>query len=226
MQESGNRLAGVRRITVGGGQLTEPTRRAVETVFIDLENVANVYGMTECMGILCSPSIHGTQGTDVGFPAPWSQIKVVDMVTRQKLGPNETGEICFRTPIMMKEYYKRPKETADLIDQNGWCKSGDAGYYDEDGRLNIVHRLREMFKCMDMQVIPAWLEEQILQAHSDHISEVAVVGVPHEEYGEVAAAVVVLKEHGTNKCDHEHLSKEIKATIAGWCPPGATLSLY
>ncbi|XP_077488842.1 uncharacterized protein LOC144099422 [Amblyomma americanum] len=214
MQRTRKSLDGVRRINLSGGAFPETARRIAQAMFNDLKCVLYMYAMTESMGVLCSPSIHAAQGTDVGFPAPWSQIKIVDMVTRQKLGPNQTGEICFRTPTMFKEYHNRPKETAGMFDEDGWCKSGDAGYYDEDGRLFFVQRLKEMIKCMDNQVVPAELEELILQEHTEHISEVAVVGLPHPQYGEAPAAALVLKEHSGTKYDPVDLSKKIKATIA------------
>uniref|UniRef100_A0A023GL36 Putative acyl-coa synthetase n=1 Tax=Amblyomma triste TaxID=251400 RepID=A0A023GL36_AMBTT len=214
MQKSGSSLAGIRRISLSGGAFPETARRIVQATFSDLERVIHVYALTEAMGVVCSPSNYGTRGMDVGFPAPCSQIMIADMVTRQKLGPNQTGEICFRTPTLFKEYYKRPKDTAETIGKDGWCKTGDAGYYDEDGRLYIVQRLKEMIKCMDNQVVPSELEELILQEYSEHIFEVAVVGLGHAHYGEAPAAAVVLKENCGKKCDTEHLAKKIKATIA------------
>lgn len=214
MHQTGNRLHGVRRVGVAGNVFTEAVRRTVQSAFSDLECLTNAYAMTESMGVICVPPIHDAPGTDVGFPAPLSQIKVVHALTREKLGPHQTGEICFRTPTMIKQYYKRPKETAELFDEDGWCKSGDAGYYDEDGRLYVVQRLKEMIKCMDNQVVPAELEDLILQEHSDHISEVVVVGLPHSLYGEAPAAAVVLRDHSGSKCDPAHLAKNIKTTIA------------
>ncbi|KAK8780237.1 hypothetical protein V5799_018423 [Amblyomma americanum] len=213
MHKTGNRLPGVRRVGIAGNVFTEAARRTVEAAFSDLECLANAYAMTESIGVICAPPIEDAPGTDVGFPAPWSKIKVVDRVTRKKLGPNQIGEICFRTPTMMKQYYKRPKETAELFDEDGWCKSGDAGYYDEDGRLYVVQRLKELIKCMDNQVVPAELEDLILQEHSEYISEVVVVGLPHSEYGEAPAAAVVLKDLSGSKCDPAQLAKKIKATI-------------
>ncbi|KAK8759484.1 hypothetical protein V5799_002885, partial [Amblyomma americanum] len=183
-------------------------------MFRDLEWVVDMYAMTESMAVLCSTSVYAAAGTDVGFPAPWSQIKVVDVVTRQNLGPNHTGEICFRAPTVLKEYYKRPKETAEIFDNEGWCKSGDAGYYDEDGHLFIVQRLKEMIKCIDNEVNPTEIQEVILQEHWEQISEVAVVGLPHPKYGQSPAAAVVLRDHSGNKYDPENLAKRIKATIA------------
>ncbi|KAK8785000.1 hypothetical protein V5799_008638 [Amblyomma americanum] len=91
---------------------------------------------------------------------------------------------------------------------------GDARYYDEDGRLYIVQRLKEMIKCMDNQVVPAELEELILEEHSDLISDVVIVGLPSAKHGEAPAAVIVLKDHSGSKCDTENLAKKIKATAA------------
>ncbi|KAH7969879.1 hypothetical protein HPB52_022400 [Rhipicephalus sanguineus] len=138
---------------------------------------------------------------------------VVDVYTRQKLGPYETGEICFRSLSVMRGYYKRPKETAELFDGDGWCKSGDAGYYDEHGRLYIVERLKQMIKCMDNQVVPAELEELLLRQYADEIEEVSVVGVPHPDFGEAPAAAIVLTEKGREQ-DVLSLAEKIKATIS------------
>ncbi|XP_077486599.1 luciferin 4-monooxygenase-like [Amblyomma americanum] len=220
MQKTGIRLAGVRRIGTGGSMLTESSRKSLQAVFPDLKWVVNGYGLTESMGILCSPSIHAASGTDVGFHAPRTQIKVVDIVTRKKLGPNQTGEVCFRAPTVFKEYYKKPKETAEVFEKDGWCKSEDAGYYDENGRLYIVQRLKEMIKCMDNQVVPAELEELILEEHSDLISDVVIVGLPSAQHGEAPAAVIVLKDHSGSKCDTENLAKKIKATVADFDSSG------
>ncbi|XP_049517474.1 LOW QUALITY PROTEIN: uncharacterized protein LOC119441677 [Dermacentor silvarum] len=213
MKSSGNPLKGVRRISIGGGVFPEAYKEA-QSAFVDFECLTNAYAMSESMGIVCSPSIHAVTGIDVGFPAPSSEIKVVDILTRKKLGPNQVGEICFRTPTVMKEYYKRPKETAEVFDQEGWCKSGDAGYYDEYGRVYIVQRLKEMIKCMDTQVVPAELEELLYEEHSEYISEVVVVGLPHPEYGQAPAAVVVLKQPSTNEHQAHDIAQKIKATIS------------
>nr|XP_054927551.1 luciferin 4-monooxygenase-like [Dermacentor andersoni] len=138
---------------------------------------------------------------------------VVDVNSRQKLSAHQTGEICFRTFSMVRGYYKRPKETAELFDEEGWCLSGDAGYYDDDGRLYIFDRLKQMIKCMDKQVVPVELEDLLLRHHADEIAEVCVVGVPHSDYGEAPAAAVVLTENG---CMQElpTLAERIKDTVA------------
>ncbi|XP_037570293.1 2-succinylbenzoate--CoA ligase isoform X3 [Dermacentor silvarum] len=139
--------------------------------------------------------------------------KIVDISTEKKLGPNQTGEVRFRIPSMTRGYYKRPKETAELFDEDGWCKSGDAGYYDNDGRVYIVQRLKEMIKCLDNQVVPAEIEELVLEEHREDISEVVVVGLTHDEYGEAPAAFVVLNKQSSKQYDEE-LAKKIKTTVS------------
>ncbi|XP_049522574.1 luciferin 4-monooxygenase-like [Dermacentor silvarum] len=139
--------------------------------------------------------------------------KVVDVHTRQKLSAHQTGEICYRALSMVRGYYKRPKETAELFDEEGWCLSGDAGYYDDDGRLYILDRLKQMIKCMGNQVVPAELEELLLRQHADEIAEVSVVGLPHSDYGEAAAAAIVLTEKGRMQ-DLPTLAERIKVTVA------------
>ncbi|KAH7997465.1 hypothetical protein HPB51_026408 [Rhipicephalus microplus] len=114
---------------------------------------------------------------------------------------------------MVRGYYKRPRESAELFDEEGWCKSGDAGYYDEDGRLYISERLKQMIKCMDNQVVPSELEELLLRMHPTQIAEVSVVGLKHSEYGEAPAAAVVLTEEG-KKQDLTTFINDIKATVS------------
>ncbi|XP_075538558.1 luciferin 4-monooxygenase-like [Dermacentor variabilis] len=213
MLRTGERLKGIRHIGVSGEALPQATYDAVFKAFANLKCIVIMYVMTESGGIICSPSMRGAKGTDMGFPAAMVQIKVVDPVTRVKLGPNETGEICFRIPTVMRGYYKLPKETADFFDENGWCLSGDAGYYDEEGRFYFVQRMKELIKCMDNQVVPAELEQLLLQEHSEAIAEVAVVGIPHPRYGGAPAAAVVLKETSMT-CSASELSDKIKRTIA------------
>ncbi|EEC03082.1 AMP dependent CoA ligase, putative, partial [Ixodes scapularis] len=117
---------------------------------------------------------------------------VVNVTNGKSLGPNEPGELCYRSPTASRGYYKRPRETAQFRDSEGWCRSGDFAYYDTDGRVHFVERIKEMIKCMDQQVVPTELE--VLLAKHGGIAEVAVLGVPHLVYGEALAAIVVPKK--------------------------------
>ncbi|KAL1476225.1 hypothetical protein MTO96_036668 [Rhipicephalus appendiculatus] len=110
----------------------------------------------------------------------------------------------------MKSYYKRPRETKEFFDAEGWCKSGDAGYYDEEGRIHFVQRFKEMIKCMDNQVVPASLEEILFKTHYHEILDVCVVGIPNPKFGEAPAAVVVPRNKNNALLS---LAKRIKSTI-------------
>ncbi|XP_065292251.1 uncharacterized protein [Dermacentor albipictus] len=215
MRRTGRGMSSMRRIAVGGSVVSPSTVKAARKSFSGLNLLLNVYGLTESCGIItCQPKTGEPQTTaDVGVPLPGVQIKVVDVSTRQKLSAHQTGEICFRTFSMVRGYYKRPKETAELFDEEGWCLSGDAGYYDDDGRLYIFDRLKQMIKCMDKQVVPVELEDLLLRQHADEIAEVCVVGLPHSDYGEAPAAAIVLTENG---CMQElpTLAERIKDTVA------------
>ncbi|XP_037508139.2 uncharacterized protein LOC119383936 [Rhipicephalus sanguineus] len=215
MQRTGRGMPTMRAVVVGGSVLSASTAQAARKSFTGLKLLLNMYGMTESCGVVAGqPKTSDVRtNADVGVPGTGVEIKVVDVYTRQKHGPHETGEICFRTLSMVRGYYKRPKETADLFDEEGWCKSGDAGYYDESGRLYIVERLKQMIKCMDNQVVPAELEELLLRHYADEIEEVSVVGVPHSDFGEAPAAAIVLTEKGREQ-DVLTLAEKIKATIS------------
>ncbi|XP_065306623.1 uncharacterized protein [Dermacentor albipictus] len=221
MRRTGRTLPSVRAIVVGGTFFSTLVAEEARKVFGGLEVLMQSYGMTEAGSLVTSQPKNKelSVSADVGFPTTNVAVKVVDVLTREKLGPHQTGEVCYRTESMMSGYYKRPKETADLVDEDGWIKSGDAGYYDEDGRLYIVERLKQIIKCMNYIVIPAELEELLLLQHASDIAEVSVLGMPHPDYGEAAAAAMVLTQEGRRQ-DRKLLAEKIKATVA------STLALH
>lgn len=217
MRRSDRRLPTMKHIVTSGAVLTEWLSEIARSTFGGLHSLRNVYAMTEaCLLITAQP--HNLDiaklGKDVGLPAAMASIKVVDIKTREKLGPYQMGEICFRGASMVRGYHKRPKESAELFDQHGWMQTGDAGYYDENGRLYFAERLKQMIKCMGNQVVPVELEELLLKRHAEEIAQVSVVGLPHAEYGEAAAAAVVLTEKGRQQQLSE-LEQRIKDTVAG-----------
>ncbi|KAL1437914.1 hypothetical protein MTO96_048500 [Rhipicephalus appendiculatus] len=212
MQRSGERLDTIRAVAVAGAALTQAMYDAAFKAFGGLKRLVNVYTLTEAGGTLCTPSTD--TDTDLGFPSAMNELKVVDITSRRTLGPREVGEICFRSPAVMRGYYKRPKDTAEFFESDGWCKTGDAGYYDESGRFHFVQRLKELIKCMDNQVVPGELEGLLLQEFATNISEVVVVGLDHPELGQAPAAAVLLKEKTLAAGDLTNLAESIKATIA------------
>ena len=103
----------------------------------------------------------------------------------------EVGEIWLSGVQIMKGYWNMPDETAKSIDADGWFRSGDAGYVDADGYVYIHDRVKDMIVSGGENVYPAEVEN-VLMSHPA-IADVAVIGVPHERWGETAKAMVVRK---------------------------------
>ncbi|XP_042147191.1 4-coumarate--CoA ligase 1 [Ixodes scapularis] len=214
VHSTGRRLITVQEVGVGGGALSKQLAELTMSVFENLRSLRLFYGMTESNGFVCAPPKDVVSYTDIGYPVLMSEIKVVNVTNGESLGPNEPGELCYRSPTASRGYYKRPLETAQFRDSEGWCRSGDWAYYDADGRVHFVERIKEMIKCLDQQVVPTELEELLLAKH-DGIAEVAVLGVPHPVYGEAPAAIVVPKKDIKNVAGA--MEREIKDIIAGTC---------
>lgn len=154
------------------------------------------YGMTETTGtiVYLPPQDHDPNGNkrmrSAGLPMPGVEICILDAAGNQ-LGPNEVGEIATRSQANMKGYWKKPDATASTIADDGWLRTGDAGYLDEDGYLYIQDRIKDMICSGAENVYPAEVENAI-HGHPD-VAEVAVIGVPDDKWGEAVKAIVVPK---------------------------------
>lgn len=150
------------------------------------------YGLTEVSPLShASLSLERDKPGSVGYCLPNTECKIVDLVTNAELGPNEEGEIWIRGPQVMKGYLGNPQATAEMIDDEGWLRSGDIGYADENGGLFVVDRLKELIKYKGRQVAPAELEAVLLSHPA--IADAAVIPSADEDAGEVPKAFVVLE---------------------------------
>ncbi|KAI4477337.1 hypothetical protein M0802_014744 [Mischocyttarus mexicanus] len=154
------------------------------------------YGMTET-----SPIITLSQNApcnSVGFVVPNTQLRIVQEKDDKNInvGANEIGEIYVKGPQVMKGYYQNPQATQDTMDGD-WMKTGDLGKRDESGHIYIEGRSKELIKVKGFQVAPAELENIIRGI--ENIVDVAVIGVPHEKYGEIPKAFIVPKKGVTIK---------------------------
>ncbi|MGH2819050.1 MAG: 4-coumarate--CoA ligase family protein [Actinomycetota bacterium] len=158
--------------------------------------VTQGYGLTETSPVTHTiPEERGTNRPgSVGPPIPNTECKVVDIESGSELGPNETGEVWIRGPQVMQGYLNNPEATARTID-DGWLRTGDIGYADEDGYFFIVDRLKELIKYKGFQVAPAELEALLLSHPA--VADAAVIPSPDEEAGEVPKAFVVLEREST-----------------------------
>jgi fatty-acyl-CoA synthase len=154
--------------------------------------ISNTYGMTEVSGpvIQTSPSDTSPDAlVSVGTPLPGVAVEVVDPVTRERVPLGQQGEIRFRTWALMDGYEGDAEATAAVVTPDGWMHSGDLGTMNERGYVAVTGRMKEMIIRGGENIAPASIEDAIRE-HVPGVSDVSVVGVPDEYYGEVVAAFV------------------------------------
>jgi len=158
------------------------------------------YGLTETTGAVVNlpPEDHDPNGPNrhrlrsCGVAGPGVELRIVHEDGASDCEPGEVGEIWIRSPQNTIGYWNLPEETAKAFTDDGWFKSGDAGYLDADGYLYIHDRVKDMIVSGGENVYPAEVEN-VLMGHPA-IADVAVIGVPHEKWGETAKAMVVRAE--------------------------------
>ncbi|XP_063391516.1 uncharacterized protein LOC134677026 [Cydia fagiglandana] len=186
-------LSTVDLIYSGAAPLTKETADAVKEKFPNVKSVLQGYGMTEtALAVTRCTDADSKSGT-VGTVVPGAIIKVIDLKTREPVGANQSGEICVKGGIVMKGYIG--KDRREDFDDEGFFRTGDVGYYDEDGDFFIVDRLKELIKYKGYQVAPAELEAVLLQHPA--VRDAGVVGIPDSSAGEVPRAFVVLQPGAT-----------------------------
>ena len=162
---------------------------------MNMTEVAICYGMTET-----SPVSTQTRRDDdlerrtatVGAVMPHVEIKIIDSVTGAMLPRGEPGELCTRGYSVMLGYWNDPEHTAEVIDAARWMHTGDLAVMREDGYINIVGRFKDMIIRGGENVYPREIEE-FLYGHPK-ISDVQVIGVPDEKFGEAILACVILND--------------------------------
>jgi 4-coumarate--CoA ligase len=152
--------------------------------------VVQGYGMTELSPVSHATPSGGFKPGSVGVTVPNTEVRIVDPAG-SSLGVDEDGEVWIRGPQVMKGYLNNESATKSTVDDDGWLHTGDMGHVDADGHLFIVDRLKELIKYKGFQVPPAELEALLLSHPA--IADVAVIGLPDDEAGEIPAAYVVLK---------------------------------
>jgi acyl-CoA synthetase (AMP-forming)/AMP-acid ligase II len=185
----------LRRIIYGGSAIApELLKRALQT-FKDTGFV-QVYGLTETSGIITalSPEDHVSADSQImtscGRAIPGVELRIVDP-TGSTLAPRLVGEVICRTTKNMKGYWNRDADTARTL-KGEWLHKGDAGYLDEEGYLFIEDRIKDMIVSGGENVYPAEIEK-VLIGHPD-VTDVAVIGVPDERWGEAIKALVVVRQ--------------------------------
>ncbi|MEM6731825.1 MAG: AMP-binding protein [Myxococcota bacterium] len=152
--------------------------------------VSQGYGMTELSPVSHAVRPNENKSGSVGTLLANTELRLVDPESSKDLvGTDEAGEVWIRGPQVMKGYFGQDSATASTIDNDGFLHTGDIGVVDSDGHLFIVDRLKELIKYKGFQVPPAELEALIVNMPG--VADVAVIGIPDDEAGELPKAFVV-----------------------------------
>ncbi|KAL7215222.1 hypothetical protein ACSBR1_027394 [Camellia fascicularis] len=187
----GHDLSSLRRIGSGAAPLSKEVSDAFREKFPGVE-VRQGYGLTESCGggtFSVSDEQAKERSASCGRLVPSFTAKVVDFETGLALPPGREGELWLKSPVVMKGYLGNEEATAATFDKDGWLRTGDLCYFDEDGFVYIVDRIKELIKHNGYQVAPAELEA-ILLSHPG-ILDTAVIPVEDEEAGQIPMAYVV-----------------------------------
>jgi len=153
-----------------------------------------LYGMTETAGaiVALAPEDHdaarGSRSCSVGRALEGVELKIID-AHGAAVAPGVSGEIVTRSSANMSGYFGMPEATAEALDPEGWLRTGDAGYLDSEGYLYLQDRVKDMIISGGENIYPAEVENALFGHPA--VAEVAVIGVPHDKWGEAVKAVIV-----------------------------------
>jgi long-chain acyl-CoA synthetase len=218
---AGRDYSALRSIAYGAAPITTPVLKASLRTFGC--SLFGLYGLTESTGgvIALEPEDHDPGGPrehllrSAGRPYPWVEMRIVDPAGGDRLGPHEVGEVWLRAPNVTPGYFNRPAETAAALTPDGWLRTGDGGYVDEEGYLFLTDRIKDMIVSGGENVYPVEVEEALAQ-HAD-VADVTVIGVPDAHWGEAVKALIV-RRPGTRPAPHD-LIAFARERLAGYKLP-------
>ncbi|MCH5511795.1 long-chain-fatty-acid--CoA ligase FadD1 [Pseudomonas syringae] len=176
--------------------------------------VCEGYGMTETSPVATvNPSQYVQMGS-IGIPVPSTLCKVIDDAGNE-LAFGETGELCIKGPQVMKGYWQRQEATDEMIDSEGWLKTGDIAIIQPDGYIRIVDRKKDMILISGFNVYPNELEDVL--ATLPGVLQCAAIGVPDEKSGETIKVFVVVKPGVT--LTKEQVMAHMRANLTGYKVP-------
>ena len=183
-------LSTVRVLVVGGAPCPEPVLKAYLARNVKMQQG---YGLTETapMVSFLAPEFALARVGSSGKPALFVEVKLVDAKGQQVVEPGAKGEVLVRGPNVTSGYWNLLEATRAAIDAEGWFRTGDVAYLDEEGFVFICDRVKDMIISGGENVYPAEIESGLMRHPA--IAEVAVIGEPDEKWGERVVAVAVLK---------------------------------
>ncbi len=197
------------KIALGGGMAVQ---RAVAEQWRKVTGVPLIeaYGLTETSPAACINPLTLTEyNGNIGLPISSTELSIRDDEGRELgFGEDQVGEICIRGPQVMRGYWNRPEETAQVMTEDGYLRTGDVGYVNQRGYVRIVDRKKDMILVSGFNVYPNEIEDVV--AHHPMVREVAAVGIPDEKSGEAVKIVVVRKDEAlTVEMLLEHCRREL-----------------
>jgi long-chain acyl-CoA synthetase len=211
----------LRAVAYGASPITGPVLNKVLSTF--RAPLFQVYGSTETTGAITQldPEDHDPDGPrahlmrSAGRAYPWVELRIVDPASDEPVGANEVGEVWIRSSQVTSGYWQRPEETEKSITSDGWFRTGDGGYLDDEGYLFLTDRIKDMIVTGAENVYPIEVENVVAQHPA--VADVAVIGVPDDRWGETVKAVVVAAEG--ESIDPDELMEWTKERIAGFKRP-------
>ena len=202
------------RVSVGGGMAVQG---AVAKLWLEKTGcpICEGYGLSETSPIVsCNPVTAKEFTGTIGAPLPSTLIKLLDDEGREVTTLGQSGEIAIKGPQVMAGYWQRPDETAKVMTEDGYFKSGDVGVMDARGYFKIVDRKKDMVLVSGFNVYPNEVEEVV--ADMPGVLECAVVGVPDEKTGEAVKLVIVKKDPALTEAQ---VKEYCKANLTGYKQP-------
>ena len=206
-------LSGMRLITSGSDRLPDEVFTGFQKTFG--YTLLERYGMTET-GMNCSNPLSGKRRLgSVGLPLAGVQVRILNPEDGNVLSQGEIGEVQLRGQNVFKGYWKQPQKTADAFTPDGWFKTGDLGFLEEDGYLTLCGRSKDLIISGGLNIYPPEVE-RVLAEHPA-VDACAVVGCLDREWGERVTAVVVLNE--TESASGEELIRFCRERLAPYKSP-------
>lgn len=200
------------RLSVGGGAAIQGAvaKRWFETTGC---HIIEGYGMTECSPLIAASRWDSTEHTgSIGVPVPNTDIRIMDDTGNEML-IGERGELWVKGPQVMKGYWNRPEDTAEVL-HDGWMATGDIVEMGQDLNLRIVDRKKDMIIVSGFNVYPNEIEDVV--AHNPKVNEVVAVGVPHPVSGEIIKIFVTKKDESLTR---EELRSYCRQFLTGYKIP-------
>jgi fatty-acyl-CoA synthase len=207
-------------VSVGGGGAAMP--KAVEEKLHRLTGLRYIegYGLSETIAATHINPVPRPKAQCLGIPVFDVDSRVIDLSTGQELGPNEVGEIVSRGPQLFQGYWNRPEETERAfieLDGHSFFRTGDMGYYDEEGYFFLVDRVKRMINASGFKVWPSEVES-LMYRHPD-IQECCVISTPDAKRGETVKACVVLRAGQAGQVSEQDIINWCKAEMAAYKAP-------